>query len=232
MIAVISCVWQRQERLAYTLDQLSKQTYKGFRLYLINNNISLQNKVYSLAGNKKFVAKIYQNKENRGPYARLELMTKLKNEYAWMMTLDDDLDFGETLLEQWSDQRDQTALQGWAGFRFTGGYWEREQAKPGEYCHYLWGSNLFLPSTAVTNTLTILEKKYWQCDDLWLCYHANKYAGLNLKVGKIEGNKINIDGKDTYLSQHDIKINFLEELRKRGWKNASGSILANGEVAR
>jgi len=218
MIAILSCVWQRPERLEYTLRQLAKQTNKDFGLYLINNNSELDSFVYSVAGRLPFVKKIIQNRSNRGPYARLEMMVKLKTEVDWFMTLDDDCLFDETLVEQWADQADEDAIQGWAGFRFNGlDYWQKERVEPGEQCDYLWGSNLFLPASAVEPVFANLIPKYWQCDDLWLAFCAGMYAALDCKAVEIKGLRINIDQKDTYLSQHEIKIEFLDKLRKKGW---------------
>lgn len=218
MIAILSCVWQRPERLEYTLRQLAKQTYKDFGLYLINNNEDLDKEVYRQAGKLPFVKKIIQNRVNRGPYARLEAMVKLKTEVDYFMTLDDDCIFDETLVEQWADQANEDAIQGWAGFRFNGAdYWQKERVKPGEQCDYLWGSNLFLPASAVEPVFANLIPKYWQADDLWLAFCAQIYASLDCRAVEINGLSINVDGKDSYHSQHENKSELLNKLRKKGW---------------
>lgn len=218
MIAILSCVWQRPERLEYTLRQLGRQTNKDFGLYLINNNPDLDSFVYSVAGRLPFVKKLIQNQVNRGPYARLEAMVKLKTEVDYFMTLDDDCIFDETLVEQWADQANEDAIQGWAGFMFNGlDYWQKERVQSGYKCDYLWGSNLLLPANAVEPVFANLIPKYWQCDDLWLCYCAQTYAALDCKAVDIHGLRINVDGKDSYHSQHEIKSELLNKLRKKGW---------------
>lgn len=218
MITIISCVWQRIERLAYTLNQLERQTDKDFELYLINNNSELQKDVYALAGKREFVKKIVQNGVNRGPFARLEAMVKLKSESKWFMTLDDDCNFDETLVAQWRHLADKNFVQGWAGFEFDGGdYWHKRRVLPNMVCNYVWGSNLFLSADIVSDVFANLAPKYWQCDDIWLCYCAKRYAGIDCRAALINNLSISVDGKDTYHSQHDTKIKFLNDLRSKGW---------------
>jgi len=216
-IAVVSCVWQRPERLARLLQQLAAQSFEDFDLHLIVNNPALSELVETTVGAGGLPVTVYRNDENRGPFARLEIMHALSRRYDWFMTIDDDAEFGPYLLDQWWALRDAGAVQGWAGFRFIGNYWQRETAKPGEECHYLWGSNLFLPAAAVQDARILgLDRRYWQCDDLWLCYHANHVAGLTLRAQQVDMH-IHVDGKDTYHSQTAIKREFLEDLRARGW---------------
>lgn len=217
-LAVVSCVWQRPERLAHTLAQLGQQSVP-FVLHLINNNPALHDVVEeaALAVHGHYPIVVYHNATNRGPQARNEVMHALAREYDYFMTIDDDAEFGPDLLAQWWALREPQTLQGWSGFRFVGNYWQRATAQPGEECHYLWGSNLFVPAAAVEDgRVTQLPERYWQCDDLWLCYHANHVAGLRLRAQKMPM-RIHVDGKDTYSTQHAVKVQLLDELRAKGW---------------
>lgn len=219
MIIVVTCVWQRPERLEYTLTQLSKQTFRNFEVILINNNRDLKEMVRDTCAKFDMHIHLVENEENRGPYARLEAMVENVCDGMWFMTIDDDAIFDETLLQQWWNNRLTTAVQGWNGFIFKPGgtYWERDEAEPNGKCHYLWGSNLFIPPDAIRLHLLQLPQRYWQCDDLWLCYVANCTQRLDLIRRDIQGLSINIDNKDTYLSQANVKVEFLELLRHRGW---------------
>jgi hypothetical protein len=220
-LAVVSCVWQRPEQLPRLLQQLTAQTCTGFEVYLINNNAALHDVVCEMAISYRdnFPILHFTNDTNRGPFARIELMYSLRKRYAYFMTIDDDALFGPKLLETWWQKRNPAALQGWTGFRFTGNYWQRDVVRPGETCHYLWGSNLFVPVAAVEDE-RVLDPGFecgGQLDDLWLCYHANHVAGLQLRAQQVDM-RIDIDGKDTYHSVADKKVAFLEELRRRGWQ--------------
>jgi glycosyltransferase involved in cell wall biosynthesis len=216
-IAVVSCVWQRPERLAYTLDMLHRQTHQDFVLWLIINNAEHRDMAETMAGEYEFTRSIC-HPANRGPYARLELMHALANDHDWFMTIDDDVIFDPDLLAFWWANRDARAMQGWRGFRFIGSdYWQRADVEDGEPCHYLWGSNLFIPSAAVADyRMLSLPQTYWQCDDLWLCYWANGKVGLTLQQASANV-RIRVDGKDTYHSQHNIKQDCFGMIRERGW---------------
>lgn len=225
-IAVLSCVYNRPERLNYTLSQFAKQTFKEFTVFLINNNPAhyefCENKVFDWRDETEGRIWLIQNEENRGPYARLEWMVRLKDRFDWFVTLDDDVNFPDNFLATWWVQRDFQTLQGWNGFRFKkgGNYWEREEVLPGENVHYLWGSNLFVPKSAIGEGLLELDPKYRLfADDLWLCYYANFHKGITLRKASFSpGVFIEEDGKDTYRHYHAEKMNLLEELRAKGWE--------------
>lgn len=219
MITVLSCVWQRPENLSYMLWKLGAQTFRDFKLVLINNNVALTEFVNTHVACCDFEVEVIHNAQNRGPFARLEVMCS-HNSNDWFMTIDDDAIFDETLLAQWWNQRADDTLQGWNGFRFRPGgtYWDRNEVKSGDVAHYLWGSNLFIPSNIIDWRLLRLEDRYWQCDDLWLCYHASHLVGADIRKAQINGLSINVDGKDTYVSQHHIKSELLNSLRNAGWQ--------------
>lgn len=216
-IGVLSCVWQRPERLNYTLKQLKAQTHEDWHLYLICNNPELKKKVQQTARRHKMSRTIIYNDVNRGPFSRWEVANKYAKKHDYFMTVDDDLNFDESLLESWEKQFDNEVM-GWNGFKFQSDYWHRIQVEPGEACHYVWGSNMVVPSDVVKDSRVLeLKKEYWQCDDLWICYIANYLLGKGIRRAEIDVN-IEIDGKDTYPGQHRNKVLFLESLRREGWR--------------
>lgn len=222
MIAVISCVWQRPERLAYTLSQLGRQTYTDFVLVLINNNPALRDFVDEATYRREsdFPIVLHHNPVNRGPYARLEAMVALRQQYEWFCIVDDDANFGETWLHDMWRQRDANALQGWMGFRFKPGesYWNRTAVEPGQTCHYVFTSGSCVPRAAVDNGLLDLPERYRICcDDLWLSYYANHVKGMVLRRIATDM-EIHVDNKDTYVHHTGTKVRLLNELRGRGWK--------------
>lgn len=217
-VAVVTCVWKRPERLRYTLDMLACQS-EPVDVLLINNNAELEELVDRHVENTDADIRVWHNGENRGPYARLEVMHECRDEYEWFVWVDDDLRFGCRLVEQWMLQRVSDTLMGWKGFNFAGHYWERAQVTAGELCDYLLGSNVLVPARAMRDDGVLdLPREYRLCcDDLWLSFYASHVLGMPLRAGKADVS-INIDGKDTYLLHHDRKMRLLDELRAQGWK--------------
>lgn len=215
-IGILSCVWQRPERLAYTLEQLNHQDYDDWHLYLINNNPELVPFIKKAIKKPKLPITVIHNAANHGPFARWEVAHQYANDHDYFMTLDDDVNFDKNLLSTWAEQANNE-VQGWMGFRFQSDYWHRITVKPGESCQYVWGSNMLVPAEVVADPRILeLGQEYWQCDDLWLCYVANHLQDVGIRRAGIEVN-IQVDGKDTYLGQHRNKVLFLESLRKAGW---------------
>jgi hypothetical protein len=216
-IGILSCVWQRPERLDYTLGRLAQQTNKDWHLYLICNNPELAGHVKKVAKKHKLPKTVIYNAANRGPFARWEVANKYADKHDCFMTLDDDVNFDETLLEAWQDQAADEVM-GWNGFIFQSDYWHRIQVEPGQACKYVFGSNMLVPSAVVADPRALqLKPEYWQCDDLWICYVANYLQGFGIRRAAIDVN-IEIDGKDTYIGQHKTKVDFLESLRRAGWR--------------
>lgn len=225
-LAVISCIWNRPERLEYTLRQLSQQTFRDFTVFLINNNPDLyqmvEDKIFDFREESEIWFWLIQNLENRGPYSRLEWMVRLKDSFDFFVTVDDDACFPPSFLATWWVQRDVKEVQGWNGFKFKPGgtYWQRDQVEAGEEADYLWGSSMLVPSSAIDYGLLGLDKRYWKfADDLWLCYYANHVKGLTLRKASFHpGIFILEDGKDVYHMYHQEKTDLLTELRCKGWK--------------
>jgi len=216
-LGILSCVWQRPERLSYTLDQLAAQDYDDWHLYLINNNPELEKLVKKTIKKYDIPMTVIHNATNHGPFARWEVASQYIDEHEYFMTLDDDVNFKEDLLSSWSAQFSDEVM-GWNGFKFQSDYWHREQVGPYEACHYVWGSNMVVPADVLRDPRILeLDKQYVQCDDLWVCYVANHLQGVGIRRGNVYC-YINQDGKDTYPGQHRHKVLFLESLRREGWR--------------
>lgn len=216
-ICVVTCVWQRPERLDYTLGQLEKQTDGDFETVVIVNNKEHAQAVRKRLQVSELRASTIVHSQNRGPFARIEAAHSLREHYDAFLWVDDDLIFDESLIARWKKVRRAGTVQGWRGFRFTGTYWDREQMPPGHTCHYLWGSNLLVDSAAFADKrICNLVQRFWQCDDLWLCYYANHVLKMPLLAADVDV-RVEVDGKDTYHSQHNIKRECLDMLRRKGW---------------
>lgn len=216
-IGIVSCVWRRIERLPLLLRQLEAQTDPDFDLWLIVNDANLEGQVTKQALRSDLHTIVQVNDTNRGPFARIEIMHENADSYDWFMTLDDDLDFGPQLVAQWRAAALPDTVRGWRGFRFAGNYWQREPVAAGALCHYLWGSNLFVPADVVRDDdIATLNTYNGQCDDLWLCYYANHILGMDLRPADVDVRSV-IDGKDSYHGLHQYKAEFLDLLRAEGW---------------
>lgn len=219
-LAIVSCVWARPGNLEKTLGMLSAQTDRDFDLYLVNNNPALAGFVEAaVSGFPR--ATVLQRDNSLGPAVRSETMHGLVGTHDFFMTLDDDAVFGPDLVGTWKAHARPDTLMGWTGFRFRRGenYWLRDRVGRFGWAHYLWGSNLLVPAAAVEDRALLgIPPRYVHCDDLWLCHHAARVARLDVRVGPCVDLKIDVDGLDTYTSQHSVKVDCLEELRSSGWK--------------
>jgi len=203
--------------LSYTLDMLSKQTHQDFTAWFIINNADVRREAEDMIGAYPFTHSLC-NAENRGPFARVEVIHQLKDEHEFFMTIDDDLIFTPTLLADWWAVRNANAVQGWKGFEFVDGdYWKRTHVADGVPCNYVWGSNMFLPAAAVRDyRIQFLDERWWQCDDLWLCYWANHRCGMDIMQQSVNVS-IDVDGKDSYFALRDVKVDCLRMLIAKGW---------------
>lgn len=208
MITIISCVWNRPEKLKSFLQKLTKQTNQNFCLYLINNNKNLKDFVNNTLLNTHYIFDLtcIHNEINSGPFSRIQLMTQIKNEHDYFLFIDDDAIFDETLIEQWERQLEPNKIKGWNGFNFTGNYWQRVTVAAYDTCEYLWGSNLLIPAKLITQDMLHLPEIYWHCDDLWLCMYGKYKLNIELQKAYIQNFAIDVDGKDTYLTLHNLKI--------------------------
>jgi len=217
-IAVITCTWNRPEKLKRTLDQLAAQEFKAFDVYLINNNVQIANIIGPAVKRYDMNISVQHNERNRGAFARIEKMVELRDEYEWFMTIDDDMVFGPELVGTWDGQRADGVVLGWQGWRFLGSYWEREKVSVGESCSYLWGGNMFIPSAAMQDDgILDLDERYWNCEDIWLAYYANHVLGFDLRMG-VGIVRVEEDGKDEYLKHWQTKVDLLNLLRAKGWQ--------------
>lgn len=204
----------------YTLKQLEAQTYQQFHLYLVVNNPDLVPLVRAAVAQVELTVDVLDMGYNYGPYGRILTMHRLAGVYDWFMTLDDDMTIGRNVLEKWSNRRSGTALQGFRGWLFQGGYWKRKVAPYDTPCHYLWGGNQLIPKQIVQRPDVLdLDERYWQCDDLWLSYYANHVLGVPLLARRMEV-KLDADGKDTYVTQKPIKQALFSKLIAQGWQLA------------
>lgn len=217
-IAIVSCVWGRPERLQGLLERLAGQSDQNFVLFLINNNLSLKDFVDECLSVVPYRVEVKHNLKNYGSFARLLLMTEQVYQYRWFLTIDDDMDFGLRWLESWRSQIEPDTLLGWKGFDFISNYWDRAQIAEGEDAEFLLGSNLLIPASAIDSRLLSLREDRWMIEDLWLSYHASHLKGFPLKVAQDTGVRPVIDGKDSYTGLHREKIDFLQELRRKGWQ--------------
>ena len=219
-IAVVTLTYNRPERLSYTLDALKVQD-AGFDLHVVNNNPDIANMVNEEL-RKRFgiAARVHHNAENRRSFARLEVAHQIANQYDYIVGLDDDIDFGPSMISQLEKHKRNDAIVGPFAWRFIGDYWQREKVtNEFEDCNYIGGACFIAPAKAFDDVgLLYLDESRWGAEDVWHSYYANYVLGMNLRYAKIDGVEIKVDGKDQYVDFIETKREFLEDLRSRGWK--------------
>lgn len=217
--ALLTCVWNRPERLERTLSMLESQLLQIFDVYLINNNATLRAHVDDLCERSPLNIAVQHNAENHGSFARLEKMHELSDQYQFFTFLDDDADIAPDFTAKWWNLRDDEAVQSWMGFRFRPGgtYWERDAVPVGREAHYLFGCGNMVPGwVGADEYLLALDRRYWMAEDLWLSYYANHVLGLPLRRAR-QSLQIVDDGKDSYAALRDVKVEMLDGLRGMGW---------------
>jgi hypothetical protein len=219
-LAIVSCVYNRPERLRHTLKMLEAQTLQIFQLILVNNNPDIADYVDECVALSPLPITVIHNEQNKGSFARIEIMHQYGHEYDYFLTLDDDADINKQYVDVWWQNRSNDEVRGWKGFYFRpgGNYWQRTEARIGSTCHYLWGSGVMVPSwVAADPAILELDERYWMAEDLWLSYYANHVLDIPLRRTSLTLNIIE-DGKDSYGKLRQVKIDMLNELRARGWQ--------------
>ena len=218
--ALLTLVYARPERLRKTLQMIDASIGPRHDVHIVNNGqpIDLIEAVVSEFAVDLPIT-LHHNKENRGSRERLVYGRWLAlTGYDYILTFDDDVDFGRGALHSLYMQKRPDAIVGWKAYRFRGDYWVREDVHPGEPAHYVGTGFAIIPSAAYRPGIILdLPMERSAADDLWLSYVANACAGLLLTRGEINGVSINVDGKDQYTNHIDMKREFLRELQAKGW---------------
>lgn len=221
-LAVVMCVWQRIERLPKTLAMLRAQTDADWRLWLVVNQPELAELVQAVAYTDDRIS-VVVNQDNRGSFAKIEQGHKLALQgWRWVVLIDDDFDFGPTMLADLRAQARPDAIISWRVHTLIpgGNYWHRTPTQVGCEGSYVEGTGTIIPAGALADAgiLDAIGRVHSPADNVWLSYYANGVLGYKLIQGRVPGCSEFQDGKNQYRQHIEMKIRFLDALRARGWR--------------
>lgn len=208
-VAVIFCTWARKENFAATLDSLARQTWKGFKVYIWNNNIlekdffdkhvALYDVVSILRPIKSYEClniKIIHSESNIGGVGRFKLACDLAYEFDKLIFVDDDQTLPPDMISRFLNAHEQKSIYSWWAWKIDGdSYWskrERVVAKDADYC----GTGGMIIDSDIFRDPEVLEipEQYKFMEDIWLSFfakykHGYKLRGIEIDIKNIEDQK-------------------------------------------
>lgn len=235
-IAVIVLSWKRPQGIFDVLDQLSKQTYNDFSVYLSIGDLRRKNTILRHANYFREVKgldiKVREDGNDLYSFRRLILAKELaESGVEIIFFLDDDIHIPENYIDvALSQYEDNTYHSGYAWSLLNNGkdyYNDRDRRKDNDYKIHYCGAGVamldakILKDPGITDPNTVPPGAY-KIEDLWLSYYVDHVLKLKLKYMDIPN--LGIGGADTFalhraiLSEDYTKTSFLHDLVKMGWK--------------
>lgn len=168
-IAVIFCIWRRLERLQRTLEMLAEQTVPVQAV--IWDNSGRPEVVAKAVANARIPVTIYYSKRNIGGFGRFYLARAAAEQgHETVVFVDDDQEFGPTLVSDLISGHRPRALSGWWAFT---DYESANRAIAGEQAIYVGTGGMIADSNLFTvPRLFMCPRRYWFLEDRWLCHVA------------------------------------------------------------
>jgi glycosyltransferase involved in cell wall biosynthesis len=235
-VAVIVLTWKRKRAIKEVLENLSRQTYKDFAVYVSNGDLRNSQTIEKYASFFRSECgmdiRVRHDGNDLFAFRRLVLAKELAEAGTDVIFyLDDDIvipsDYIMSCLDQYEEN---TYHSGFAWTLFNNGknyYNDRERRFDNEYrLQYLGAgvsmidAKMFLED-GLTNLETVPQGAF-KVEDLWMSYYADHILKWKLKYIKMPG--VRIGGADEValykqiLSEKYTKQHFLLDLVKMGWK--------------
>ena len=238
ILPVIMCTWKRVDGFNNVVKQLNSQTFKNFKLFVWNNNPSLENDFKRALSYAKFDYELYTSPKNIGGFGRFYYAKQIRRNPGLMdycVFIDDDQTFDSNLLATFiSEAKSNTILSQW-GWEFTQlnyyGEESRRQRLPGETLHYA-GTGGMIADMRVFESEGLFDcpTQYWFVEDLWLSFYANHILGFNL----VKSSAVMKNGDDQhslYKIVKDLKTPMLIDLvEKYKWHILDELYLMNQSI--
>jgi hypothetical protein len=221
------CAWTRVDRLSKTLELLAEQNTPA-SLYVWNNNRREMDRVDAALSRSPIPAQSVHCMRNIGSFGRFYLARDLADAHDAIVFVDDDQEFGRSMVaDQLASFAPQT-LAGWWAFRYRPGapsYGERDRVEtPLEPAEYVGVGGMIADASVFTDAgLFRCPRRYWFVDDLWLSYYSRHVRGWQLRRSRAEFS-FAADGKDLDLTLGTMKLRMFRYLKRRGWHVGSGRV--------
>jgi len=186
MIGVFLCVYKRLENLPQALQQLDGQTFKNFRVHILNNSFKAKDKVDKIVSDNKgkldVVVKHFEF--NQGPMIRF--FEAKNSEYEYVVFLDDDESFSYNMMDTFNSEKGPKKLVARVGANFKDNIHIRTSVLCGD-------AKYVGPGGMIADASMFRMEEFWKdwkpefyvADDLWLSYFAEKsgWKKIAIKIG-------------------------------------------------
>jgi hypothetical protein len=214
-IAVVFCTWKRVYRLKDLLEDLVKQTYKNFDVFIWNNNPEEINHINEMVKNFNININVKHSETNIGGIGRFYYSKEICENYDKIIFIDDDQILGKDVLSKMVESHVENSIVSWWGWVIKSEYFNRVRVLNFKNVDYCGTGGMIIDSEIFKHIdLKSIPKKYEFIEDLWLSFIA-KYE-FNYKL--IGGNfdiKIKSDGNDQFTKLKTLKKDFYKFLIKK-----------------
>ena len=220
---VVMCTWKRIGRLDRTLELLADQDAPA-TLYVWNNNRREAKRIDSLLARSPIPAQSFHCNRNIGSFGRFYVAHGLAERHKVVLFIDDDQEFGRTMVADQLASFAPRSLAGWWAFTYRPGarsYAQRDRVQaPLHRADYVGVGGMVADAAVFTDpALFRCPRRYWFVDDMWLSFFATHVHGWELRRSLAEFEFAN-DGKDLDLTLAMTKVRMFRYLKRRGWRVA------------
>lgn len=230
-VAIGLMTWQRIPELRDTLEDLSKQTFKNFTLYISNGNLERAGDVEDIIakfGQRIKIVLSHDGNEQK-TFRRLYLGRRMAQDGAQVILfIDDDIEYyPRYVASALKEYEPKTYKSGFAwSFTDSGSDYYNKRIRRWDNHHIVHycgtGVAMIDPAIFMDDGLLDAPAGAIGIEDLWLSYYADQVLRWRLKYMNVK-NYCKINGADlvalykTYLNAEYTKADFLRELVGMGW---------------
>ena len=220
-VPVVMCTWKRVDRLPRTLEMLAEQDTPA-ALYLWNNNRREASRIDDCLRRSPIPAQSVHCERNIGGFGRFYLARDLAPAREAVVFVDDDQDFGPSMIAHQLASFEVRSLAGWWAFTYHRGattYAERDRVTtPLGPADYVGAGGMVADTSIFTDPrLFGCPRRYWFVEDVWLSYYARHVRGWKLRKSRAEFT-FAPDGHDMDESLWATKARMFRYLKRRGWR--------------
>jgi len=221
---VVMAAWKRIDRLQRILELLADQDAPA-TLYVWNNNRREAERVDRVLHGSPIPAQSFHCQRNIGCFGRFYLARELAGAHDAVLFIDDDQEFGRTMVSDQLASFAPRALAGWWAFTYRPGaqtYAERDRVEePLASADYVGVGGMVSDASVFTDPrLFGCPRRYWFVDDIWLSYYAGHVRGWSLRRSRAEfefvSDELNIDATLAITKRRMFRY-----LKRRGWSVAA-----------
>jgi hypothetical protein len=219
-VPVVMCTWQRIERLPRTLERLGEQDVSVV-LYIWNNNRREADRLDELLARSPVPVQWVHSSRNVGSFARFYLARDLSDRHDTVLFVDDDQDFGRSMVADQLSSFAPESLAGWWAFTYRPGarsYAERDRVEtPFERADYVGVGGMVADAAVFADpNLYRCPRRYWFVDDIWISFYAGHIRGWQLRRSLADFT-FDHDDLDVDATLTMTKIRMFRYLKRRGW---------------